>query len=367
MAVTNSGQKPTNALLTLHYDNGQKSYEMQRTIQPGDQMWVNVASLIRNRIPDGKGNLLPADASFGTYDLRDLSPGLGSLTPGTLALDGAFGFNVKPPILRCCGADDAGWDPDSFDLIVDGFDYGSIGGTDQCTGQPVDLTGDFTTWWSGNTAVATVETAQVNGVSTGSTEACTSGWVTEGNGSYCTVVPTEVCAPVTVANCPDSVSIAGTTNIPLEDDFPTYKTGIGMVASIQALPTLSTSYNNSKISEALSVNGVMQNTCPTKYFSECNGSATFTVGQGGTDYGVTFNPANNIFYDDHSLVSSSNVLGEAGLGSCTYSCNQTYYAVSDPAGNSCGSTNLGGFVITYTFTTGTIQGMPVTRTTVTEQ
>ena len=122
--------------------------------------------------------------------------GLGSLTPGTLALDGAFGFNVKPPILRCCGADDAGWDPDSFDLIVDGFDYGSIDGTDQCTGQPVDLTGDFTTWWSGNTAVATVETAQVNGVSTGSTEACTSGWVTEGNGSYCTVVPTEVCAPV---------------------------------------------------------------------------------------------------------------------------------------------------------------------------
>ena len=36
MAVTNSGQKPTNALLTLHYDNGEKSYEMQQAIQPGD-------------------------------------------------------------------------------------------------------------------------------------------------------------------------------------------------------------------------------------------------------------------------------------------------------------------------------------------
>jgi hypothetical protein len=36
MAVTNSGQKPTNAPLTLHYDNGGKSYEMQQAIQPGE-------------------------------------------------------------------------------------------------------------------------------------------------------------------------------------------------------------------------------------------------------------------------------------------------------------------------------------------
>jgi hypothetical protein len=38
-----------------------KTYEMQQTIQPGDQMWVNVASLIRDRVPDRKGNPLPAD------------------------------------------------------------------------------------------------------------------------------------------------------------------------------------------------------------------------------------------------------------------------------------------------------------------
>ena len=98
--------------------------------------------------------------------------------------------------------------------------------------------------------------------------------------------------------------------------------------------------------------------------SECNGSATFTVGTGGTDYGVPFNPANNIFYDDHSLVNTSNVLSQAGLSTCTYSCNQTYSAVSDPSGNSCGNANIGSFLITYTFTTDTIQGTPVTRTTV---
>ena len=70
----------------VHYDNGQKSYEMQQAIQPGDQMWVNVASLIRNRTPDRKSNVLPADATSGTYDLRDLSPGLGSLMQGNLSL-----------------------------------------------------------------------------------------------------------------------------------------------------------------------------------------------------------------------------------------------------------------------------------------
>jgi len=61
---------------------------MQQAIQPGDQMWLDVASLIRTRVPDRKGNVLPADASFGTYDLRDLSPGLGSLTQGERGFEG---------------------------------------------------------------------------------------------------------------------------------------------------------------------------------------------------------------------------------------------------------------------------------------
>ncbi|MGB2603531.1 MAG: hypothetical protein WBC78_08045 [Candidatus Sulfotelmatobacter sp.] len=116
------------------------------------------------------------------------------------------------------------------------------------------------------------------------------------------------------------------------------------------------------------LSGAMQNTCPAEYFSECNGSATFTVGQSpGTDYGVPFESATNAFYDDHSLVSASNLLGESGLSTCTYSCNQTYYAVSDPTGKSCGKANLGSFVITYVFTKSTIQGTSVIRTTVTEQ
>jgi hypothetical protein len=114
---------------------------------------------------------------------------------------------------------------------------------------------------------------------------------------------------------------------------------------MQVGPASPTSYNQSQVSETLSVRGVLQNTCPAQYFSECNGSATFTVGAGGTDYGVPFPATNNVFYDEHELVSASSVLDQAGLNTCTYGCNQTYFAVSDPGGNSCGNANIGSFAI----------------------
>ena len=66
-AITNIGTKPTDALLTLHYDGGKRKYELQQTIAWGGQMWVNLAQLIRNRVPDRKGNVLPADLQSVTY------------------------------------------------------------------------------------------------------------------------------------------------------------------------------------------------------------------------------------------------------------------------------------------------------------
>jgi hypothetical protein len=49
-------------------------YELQQTIAPGDQMWVNLAELIRGGLPDRHGNFLPGDGSAVTYDLQDLTP-----------------------------------------------------------------------------------------------------------------------------------------------------------------------------------------------------------------------------------------------------------------------------------------------------
>lgn len=211
-AITNIGAKPTDALLTLHYDNGQKKYEMQQPIAPGDQMWINLAQLVRNRVADRHGNTLPADVSSVTYETQDSTPGSYSLMANTLALDGSFGFQAVPPILRCCGADGAIWNPDAFDLVLDGTEFGSISGTNQCTGLPMDISGEFTNWWSGNSAVATVATKQVHGVAAGFTDGFASGWVTEGNGSYCTVVQTQVTAPITV----EQFNVAYSAYIPVD-------------------------------------------------------------------------------------------------------------------------------------------------------
>jgi hypothetical protein len=72
VAVTNGGNRATKALLTLHFDDGRKNYEIQQTIQPGDQMWLNLADLIHQGVPDRKGNAFPADVASGTHDLEDL-------------------------------------------------------------------------------------------------------------------------------------------------------------------------------------------------------------------------------------------------------------------------------------------------------
>jgi hypothetical protein len=219
MSVTNSGQKVTNALLTLHYDNGQKKYEMQQTVQPGDQMWVDFAQLIRNRVPDRKGNVLPADAAFGTYDLRDLSPGLGSLSQGNLTLDSTFGFNAKPVYANCCGTYGAEFGVASFDLAVDDESLAPVDGTDECNGDQEDISADFDGRWSANSAIATVAPEEVTGVSAGTTTASASGDVLEGDGGYCALEPVQVNAPVTV-QVPTSLSVVNVTVLPNGQDAP---------------------------------------------------------------------------------------------------------------------------------------------------
>ncbi len=213
VAVTNYGQKPTNALLTLHYDGGEKSYEMQQSIQPGDQMWVNIANLIRNRAPDRKGNVLPADLSFGTYEVQDLSPGLGSLLLGNLALDGTFGFQAQPPDPVCCVISDPTWDPDYITFeVLSGFGSTlpvNVNGYNACTGSLQNISPDFFSWWSGNTAVAQVTKQQVKSVGFGTTTGTAEGYVIEGQGSNCVETIVEPSAQIIVG--PQITSIVPST------------------------------------------------------------------------------------------------------------------------------------------------------------
>ncbi len=139
---------------------------MRQTIQPGDQMWVNLAELIRSRVPDGKGNLLPLDVSAVTYDLRDLTAGSHSLMANALAVDSTLGVRVRRNYPRCCPTDAPGWSPGVFDVVIDGTDFGQITGFNSCTGTLGNISGAFFNGWSANPAIATVaKTGAVTGVS----------------------------------------------------------------------------------------------------------------------------------------------------------------------------------------------------------
>ncbi|MGH9499075.1 MAG: hypothetical protein ACRD3L_08010 [Terriglobales bacterium] len=198
VAVTNVGVRPADALLTLHYDNGTKSYEMKRTIQPGDQMRLNLAELIHDRVADRKGNVLPPDLSSGTYDLEDLSHGAGNLLAGALALDHTWGFNGRPPAQTCCADYVPGFNPSYINVILGGYVFTNILSRSSCSENYEDVSEDFDTWWSTNPPTAGVTYENVHGVSPGSTFANASGQIWEGIGTNCSWQPEHASAPAAV-------------------------------------------------------------------------------------------------------------------------------------------------------------------------
>jgi hypothetical protein len=198
----NQRRAGADALLTLHYDNGQKTYEMQQAIQPGDQMWVNVAELIQKRTADRKGNALPADLAFGTYEVKDMGSDPGGITVGSLALDKTFGYHSAVASPDCCGVYGDSLNPDSLWVDVSGFQSIGAVGTNQCTGQLENILADITGWSSGNTAIAQVASAKVTGVAPGFTTATGTGIipVCMGNTLYWQKISPS--APVTVTGVP---------------------------------------------------------------------------------------------------------------------------------------------------------------------
>lgn len=165
---------------------------------------------------------------------------------------------------------------------------------------------------------------------------------------------------VSVPACPTSISVNGLTNIPLENGFAQgLRTGIGAVATMVVGPATG-NFNQVPITESVSTNFVLQQTCAEPPFptNMCSGSDTFIVGDGGSDFGVNKFPAANTFYDFHETGDTRNLLVVANQNSCTVGCSQTY---------SCNGRLIGSFTIIRNFTKDTIQGTPVTRVTVSKQ
>ncbi len=167
-----------------HLNEGGAASTEGAGVAPGDQMWLNLAQLIRSRVADRSGNTLPVDMSSATYELRDLTPQGHGLSISILGLDTSYGFSAAPPVPECCGYDAVGFDPSSVDLGLDFTDPLYVFGTDECTNQIDGLDGNFDDWGSDNTGIASVTKAQVKGMTSGTTLGFTTGNLPTGEGNF---------------------------------------------------------------------------------------------------------------------------------------------------------------------------------------
>jgi hypothetical protein len=157
MTAGNGGTKSTQTALTIFYNQGTEKFEMEQTLQPGEQMWVDVGKLIREHVPDKNGKMLPPNVSSGSYEFRDLTDvGVGSLFEGKVIYDKTYG-HVAYGCANCCQYTNVIL---TFNPLGIPFTDGSQNGVnayDNCWGTYTNVSGNFYNNWStANTAIATV-------------------------------------------------------------------------------------------------------------------------------------------------------------------------------------------------------------------
>ena len=180
---------------------------------PGDQMWVNLNQLIRNRVPDRKGNLLPVDLKSVTYELRDLTPGGRNLSTGGWSWTIPSDFPPPRPCNECCeGIEPTSpfFVPDSLVLDVGELEGLSVEGVNSCTGGDEDITNDFTLWGSDDPNVATLTSKQVKAIGAGFTYGYANGDIPVNDGCGCIFLQSQPTVPATVVTVAFTIQSSGT-------------------------------------------------------------------------------------------------------------------------------------------------------------
>jgi hypothetical protein len=175
----NGSSKPTQVAFTIFYNQGTQRYELDQTLQAGEQMWMDIGKLIRESIPDKNGGTLPADLTSGSYEIRDLgNPILGTLFEGKIIYDKTYG-HVTYGCNQCCG-----YDPNNTILWYDPIGVPFQGTASDgvfswypCESQYNDVSSSFyNNWSSDNTPVVTVDYYGTHtGVAVGSADTQTFG------------------------------------------------------------------------------------------------------------------------------------------------------------------------------------------------
>jgi hypothetical protein len=169
VTVGNGGNKPERAQLTILYNQGSGQYQVEQTLAPDEQMLLDFGKLIRNQVPDKNGHTLPPDLTFGAYRILNLSDtAAGGLYEGKVILDKTYGHAAYGCAI-CCGPEFALMDYDPLSVTVGGYGDQEVLAANSCGGGDQNVTGDFPTWWTGNTAIATASGHQINGIAAGTT------------------------------------------------------------------------------------------------------------------------------------------------------------------------------------------------------
>jgi hypothetical protein len=175
----NGGTKPIRAGFTIYYNGGTQKYELEQSLQPDEQMWIDVGKLIREQVPDKNGKLLPQDLTSGSYQLRDLSDKfIGSLYEGKVVYDKTFG-HVTYGCAGCCAYSltQLSFNPLGIPLLSTAAT--GVDAYNTCSSWWESVDESFYGHWStASTAIATVDYyATHTGKAVGSTTSSTSGYL----------------------------------------------------------------------------------------------------------------------------------------------------------------------------------------------
>jgi hypothetical protein len=172
---------------------------LEQTLQPDEQMWIDVGKLIRERVPDKNGKTLPPDLTSGSYEIRDLTAGAGTLFEGKIIYDKTYG-HAAYGCANCCVYNRPFLDSSTLDIPLNGTAQDGVTAYQACSGGDIDVSNYFVDGWrSGNTSIATVNYGGTyTGVGVGSTSMAASGYI-----------------PVTPGrNCPDTLfTLSGSVKV----------------------------------------------------------------------------------------------------------------------------------------------------------
>lgn len=171
VTIANGGNTPARAQLTILYNQGTGQYQVEQALAPDEQMVLDFGKLIRNQVPDKNGHTLPPGLTGGTYRLLDLNDNpLGSLYEGKVIVDKTYG-HASYGCMICCGPNNPYMLYDPLAVAAGGSQGQTVKAINSCNGQLVTVTGDFPTWWTDNTSIATATSSshQINGISAGTT------------------------------------------------------------------------------------------------------------------------------------------------------------------------------------------------------